>query len=185
MTFGNFLLYQKMIHLKQYAVIQSIANTSGCRHQPNSHAVTGIVAAFEKVRKYTTESKRDITAKVIEFIALDDQPFSVVKDRGFSSLLSTLELQYTLPILPIHIENIFLKALAELCTKVYDHVRFILHDNEVSISFTIDIWSSSMSPISMLSLMTQRISSEFELQRAFRRTRVFRFVFGNSSDNGV
>jgi len=38
-----------------------------------------------------------ITCRLVEMIALDNQPFSVVKDSGFVRLLKEIELRYTVP----------------------------------------------------------------------------------------
>lgn len=38
-----------------------------------------------------------ITGKITKFIALDDQPFFVVRDRGFCQLMVHLKLMYILP----------------------------------------------------------------------------------------
>ena len=68
----------------------------------------------------------------MEFIALTNQPFSVVGDVGFRRLV---EHRYTLP------------------SASSDVAQTELHSNSVTaISFTTDIWTSDISPMSMLSL---------------------------------
>lgn len=44
---------------------------------------------FEKARKFSSDGAKakGITQKMMEFIALDDQPFSVVEDVGFRRLI--------------------------------------------------------------------------------------------------
>ena len=67
--------------------------TTTCKTQ------TLINTAFEKGKKFPIDSTKakQITSKVMEFIALDDQPFSVVEDAGFRSLMDFMEPRYTLP----------------------------------------------------------------------------------------
>ena len=57
-------------------------------------------------------------------------------------------------------------ALPELYQAVYLHVHSLLKTNTSSfISFTSDIWSSDVSPLSMLSLPAQWIDADFQLQK--------------------
>ena len=54
---------------------------------------------FEKTKKFAKDSAKanGITKKVMEFMALDDQPFSVVEDIGFRRLVEHIEPRYTIP----------------------------------------------------------------------------------------
>ena len=54
---------------------------------------------FEKMKKFAKDSAKanGITKKVMEFMALDDQPFSVVEDIGFRRLVEHIEPRYTIP----------------------------------------------------------------------------------------
>ena len=82
----------------------------------------------------------------MEFIALDNQPFSVV-DVGFRRLV---EHRHTLPSRSYFSDV----ALQEL------------HSNNVTaISFTTDIWTSEIKPMSMLSLTAQWIVEDFVLRK--------------------
>lgn len=58
-----------------------------------------ILQAFEKSKGFARDSEKAkaINDKVMKFIALGDQPFSVVDDPSFRSLLTHLEPRYTLP----------------------------------------------------------------------------------------
>ena len=38
-----------------------------------------------------------VHCRIVEMIALDDQPLSIVEDRGFNRLISTLEPRYSMP----------------------------------------------------------------------------------------
>ena len=106
-------------------------------------------------------------AAVCHFIALDDQPLSVVKDVGFRHLLSTLELRYEIPSRPYITDVMVPKVFDE----VKKHVRNLV--NEASaLSFTTDIWTSSVCP--MLSLTAQWIDEEFVRHRVTLHVKSFR-----------
>lgn len=91
----------------------------------------------------------------MEFIALDNQPFSVVEDVGFSRLMMYLELRYAMP----SRRNFSAVALPELQSVVASHIEKLLAGAS-HISFTTDIWTSSVSPVSILSLTVQWIDED-------------------------
>lgn len=106
----------------------------------------------------------------MEFICLDHQPLSVVGDAGFKRLVYSLDPRYTLPGRKYFTDV----CLPELYMTVYKHIDSLMKDdNIVSISFTSDIWSSSVSPLSMLSLTAQFIDDNFELQRVVLHSQEF------------
>ncbi|KAF3850520.1 hypothetical protein F7725_012292, partial [Dissostichus mawsoni] len=122
------------------------------------HSVT-VSDTFKRQEPYSRDSKKskEITAKVMEFIGLDQQPLSVVEDDGFRRLITTLDPRYILP---------GRKYFTDVClphyTKQCIHIDSILKDNVTSISFTSDIWSSSACPMSMLSLTAHFIDQDFK-----------------------
>ena len=81
------------------------------------------------------EKAKGITRKVMEFIGLDDQPFSVVEDVGFQRLLAHVEPCYVLPGRQYFADV----ALPALHQDVYTHIETLLKANVSSISFTSDI----------------------------------------------
>ncbi|KAM9788033.1 zinc finger BED domain-containing protein 4 [Syngnathus typhle] len=80
-------------------------------------------------------------------MVLDGQPMSVVENEGFRRLLEHLEPRYNLPSRKYFSET----ALSEMYEKVCEHLSQQLRDVDV-MSFTTDIWSSEVCPMSMLSL---------------------------------
>ena len=58
-----------------------------------------IQQALDKTKKFAKDSAKakSITNKVMEMIALDNQPFSIVEDRGFRQLIEHIEPRYSLP----------------------------------------------------------------------------------------
>ena len=83
----------------------------------------------------------------MEFICLDHQPQSVVEDVGFKRLVSSLDPPYKLPGRRYFTDV----CLPELYMTIYRHIESLMEDDNItSISFTSDIWSSSVSPLSKL-----------------------------------
>lgn len=115
------------------------------------------------------EKSRNITRKIVEYIALDDQPISVVENVGFRRLMDYLEPKYELP----SRHYISDTALPELYNKICECVQASL-SKATYISFTTDIWSSDVCPMSLLSLTAHWIDSSFKLMTAVLHAREFR-----------
>lgn len=98
-------------------------------------------------------------------IALDYQPFSIVEDEGCRQLLNYLEPRYASPSRRYFLDV----ALPKPYSVVYSHLKKLLADVAFVI-FTTDIWTSSVSPISMLSLTAQWIDQHFILEKAILYT---------------
>ena len=115
-----------------------------------------LAEVFKKKEKYPRDSymAKHITEKIIEFIALDIQPISVVEDKGFRRLLEFLNPRYDLPSRHYLSDT----ALPEMYSKVRDHLRGNLRE-VTALSFTTDIWSSDVCPMSLLSLTAHWIDS--------------------------
>ncbi|XP_060764433.1 zinc finger BED domain-containing protein 4-like [Neoarius graeffei] len=98
----------------------------------------------------------------MEFIALGDQPFSVVEDPSFRKLIAHLEPRYTLPSRRFF-SDVSLPALYDI---VATHIHSLIDKGGLHVSFTTDIWTSDVSPVSMLSLTAQWLDQDFNLQKA-------------------
>ncbi|KAM4559372.1 zinc finger BED domain-containing protein 4 [Odontesthes bonariensis] len=129
---------------------------------------------FEKSRKFTKDSvkAKGITEKVMEYMALDDQPFSVVEDVGFRRLIQHIEPRYTLP---------SRRYFADVCLpELYNSIASRVHEllakgsDPPYMSFTTDIWSSDVSPTSMLSLTAQWVDEDFQLKRVVLQCQEFK-----------
>ena len=134
---------------------------------PTAPTQLSVEATLEKVKPFSRDSQkaRGLNNYVMEMIALDDQPFSVVGDRGFRRLVGKLEPRYVLPSRRYFSDV----ALPELNCRVSAHLKVVLAANS-HISFTTDIWSSDVSPMSMLSLTAQWIEDDFTLQKVVLHT---------------
>nr|XP_033938439.1 uncharacterized protein LOC117446386 [Pseudochaenichthys georgianus] len=95
-------------------------------------------------------------------MALDDQPFSLVEDKGFSRLVNHLEPRFIIP---------SRRHFSDECLPAkYNEIATLLHTliyNDIrDISFTTDIWTSDVSPVSMLGLTAQWLDKDYKLYRA-------------------
>ena len=107
-----------------------------------------LVDALQRREKLPAGSVKatNITEKIMEFIVLDSQPLSVVDNEGFRRLLEHLEPRYSLPSRKYFSET----APPELYKKACKHISEELKD-VTSMSFTTDIWSSDVCPMTLLS----------------------------------
>ncbi len=104
-----------------------------------------------------------------QFIVLDDQPLSVVDNVGFRRIVNVLEPKYKIPSRR-HVTDI---VLPQIHDAVKQHVVCMLHDIK-AISFTTDIWSCSVNPLSLISLTAQWIDGDFTLQQIMLHAKQFR-----------
>lgn len=93
-------------------------------------------------------SAKKISEVVTQFIVLDDQPLSIVDNVGFWRLMNLLEPKYEIPS-HRHVTDVM---LPQLHNKVKKHITNMLQEDIKAISFTTNIWSSSVSPVSVISL---------------------------------
>ena len=75
--------------------------------------------------------------RIMEMIAVDSQPFSVIEDIGFIRLISTLEPRYTLP----SRQYMTSKILPEIHQNVAKSIKHILITGQFY-SFTTDVWTA-------------------------------------------
>ncbi len=77
----------------------------------------------EKVKKFANGSSKacGITEKIMEFIALDDEPFPVVDDTGFHRLKEHIEARYTLPSRRYFAETCLPKMFYHIAQHANDH----------------------------------------------------------------
>lgn len=169
----NFSTTGLIHHLKTRHPIEheEYRKTTLVKSTPTTSQTPSVATLFEKTKKFEEDSvkARGITEKVMEFIALDDQPFSVVEDIGFRRLIQHIEPRYTLPSRRYFAET----SLPAMYDRVAKHVHELMSTDRQTLSFTTDIWSSDVSPTSMLSLTAQWIDSDFKLQNILLHSREF------------
>lgn len=154
-----------MNHSESYAAFVQQSNEKKQQGQAALKKNTQLMLkeSTEKKQKYAKDHPRAkaINRKIIECIALDNQPFSIVQDAGFTKLVEFLEPRFTMP----NRKYLSDVCLPELYSVVYSHVEKLIAD-ATSISFTTDIWSSSVSQVSMLSLTAQWLDKDFVLKKS-------------------
>ena len=102
-----------------------------------------------------------IHKKIGEVIAVDNQPFSLVEDIGFTCLLHTLEPRYKLPTWKYFSETV----IPSMVATVHDSISTKLCDIN-NFSFTTDIWSTNVASDSLLSFITHWITNDFQKMSA-------------------
>ncbi|CAI5676938.1 unnamed protein product [Oreochromis niloticus] len=159
---SNLIKHMRTHHALEYT---EFAKANARPEQPT------LTQVLEKRQKISRENPRavKITEALTHFIAPDDQPLSVVENVGFRRFLSILEPRYEIPSRP-YITDVTLPKLFE---EVKKHVHNLLQ--EVSaLSFTTDIWTSSVSLMSLLSLTAQWIDEEFVRHQVTLHAKSFR-----------
>ena len=94
--------------------------------------------------------------RIGEMLAVDCQPLSMVEDIGFKRVLQTLEPRYKCPSRKYYTDTIIPKIYTGMKDEVYKLVGGAKY-----ISFTTDIWSSSINITCLLSLTAHWIDDAF------------------------
>ncbi|KAJ4931029.1 hypothetical protein JOQ06_025329 [Pogonophryne albipinna] len=163
----------------RYWVLRVSYNTTNLikhlkKHHPDEHAAycKATASATDGLHQQTlrdslkrkdllpqdSERFRKITELIVECIAEDDQPISLVENSGFCRLINYLEPRYGMPSRHYIAE----KGIPALHTKVREQVQRHLKE-ATSIALTTDLWSSGVAPMSLLSLTADWIDSSFTL----------------------
>ncbi|XP_060794595.1 zinc finger BED domain-containing protein 4-like [Neoarius graeffei] len=166
----NLICHLKKRHPEVHKQWQEANAANVSKHKSKAAVEKPIQQVLEQSKEFAKDSAKakSVTNKVMEMIALDDQPFSIVEDRGFRRLIEHIESHYSLPSRR-YFSDVSLPALHEV---VATHIHNML-DNVTDISFTTDTWSSDVSQMSMLSLTAQWIDDNFEMKRAVLHAQEF------------
>lgn len=168
----NLIRHLRSFHLVQYDEYTKLAS-SKTREQDSAKKLTqlSVTEALPRQQPYSKEVKKykEISTRVMEFICLCHQPLSIVESAGFKRLLSYMDPRYSVPSRK-YFSDI---CLPQLYQTVYSHIDTLLKDDVAAISFTSDIWTSSVCPMSMLSLTAQFIDHEFKLHQVILHCREF------------
>ena len=173
----NLIRHLKVSHIEEYTEFSKLAAAKAEKEKERAATQTPltqltVTETYKRQQPYSNDSKKkkELNEKVMEFICLDHQPLSVVEDIGFKRLVNCLDPRYTLPSRKYFTDQ----CLPELYQTIYSHIQNLMKDDKiVSIGFTSDIWSSSVSPMSMLSLTAQFIDDKFELKRVVLHSQEF------------
>ncbi len=144
---SGLIYHLKSKHSDRYAEYER--NVAQKRKTPPSTPTPSVADVFEKARTFPSDGvkAKGITQKIMEFIALDDQPFSVVEDVGFCRLIEHIEPRYVMPSRRHFSEVCLPEPFNVVATHVHEHIAADIS----AIHFTTDIWSSDVSITGMLS----------------------------------
>ncbi|XP_073470760.1 zinc finger BED domain-containing protein 4-like [Aquarana catesbeiana] len=153
---SNLIKHLKLKHKSEHGEFTAIGSSSSTQ-QPT------LQQTFARREKLSRDNPRavQITEALTQFIILDDQPLSIVENMGFQRFLNVLEPKYDIPSRH-YIRDIILPKIHDTVKK---HINIMLQKDIKAISFTTDIWSSSVSPLSLISLTAQWIDGEFSLHQ--------------------
>ena len=162
-------------HLKKYhgELHEEFAKATENKKRQHGSSLTQptLLDTFKSREKLTRESKKakEITEHIAHFIVLDDQPLSVVNNVGFRRLINHLEPRYEMPSRSYVTETV----IPNLHRDVRGFLAKYVGSAE-ALSFTTDIWSSDVSPMSLLSLTAHWVDADFTPRRAVLHAREFR-----------
>ena len=97
----------------------------------------------------------------MEMIALDGEPFTIVKHVGFARLLKMLEPRYTLP------SDTYLREtlLPDIYTAVKERLRTVV-DTATFVSLTTDAWTTPQCKESLISFTCHWIDNDWKRRQA-------------------
>ena len=113
----------------------------------------------KKIWDINDSRSRAIHKKIINMMALDNQPFSMVEDDGFIDLLAHLQPHYMLPSRRYFTDKMLPETYKELRTIVQDELA---EPNGYYISFTSDIWTCSTSKETFISMSGHWVKKDFK-----------------------
>ena len=157
-------LYQRFESQKAQETEEPTTSTSAKAKQ------ISIFESSDRVRIWDINDPRAqrVHRLIGEMIAIDNQPFSVVENEGFTTLLSVLEPRYSLPSRKYMTETV----LPRIMTAVTSCVKLEIA-NVRWYSFTTDIWSTDVSSHSLLSLTAHWLTDSFERKSAVLHAQSF------------
>ncbi|PIO29669.1 hypothetical protein AB205_0145900, partial [Aquarana catesbeiana] len=153
---SNLIKHLKLKHKSEHGEFTAIGSSSSTQ-QPT------LQQTFARREKLLRDHPRavQITEALTQFIILDDQPLSIVENMGFHRFPNVLEPKYDIPSRH-YITDIILPKIHDMVKK---HINIMLQKDIKAISFTTDIWNSSVSPLSLISLTAQWIDGKFSLHQ--------------------
>lgn len=165
----NLVNHLKKNHAEEYVQYtkSSTENESKATRKPRQLSMEEIT---EKSRCWDINDPRsqNIHRKIGEMIAVDYQPFTIVEDTGFCSLLRLLEPKYNIPSRKYFTETVV--------PKIHDRVKNAVAkeiDGVRNMSFTTDIWSTAVNLHSLLSLTAHWVNDTFERKSAVLNVKPF------------
>lgn len=113
---------------------------------------------------------------IMEMMALDNQPFSIVEDSGFKRLIEHLAPKYKIPSRKFFSTTMLDKLFNECRLEISNSLQ-----NMIFASFTSDIWTCSGNNESFISFSVHWIDTDFELKHAVLNSK--HFPLSHTSDH--
>lgn len=122
-----------------------------------------VAESFQRAQPWPSDHKTAAlgTRRIAEMIAIDMQPFTVVEDEGFRRVIKAFAPQYVMPSRKYFSQTM----IPNLYTKVKDAMLTLIED-QVSMAFTVDIWTAKHTTKSYIGLTCHWISNVFERKMA-------------------
>lgn len=146
-----------MIKKRKAEAQRHAAGQSTSQNAKRVHQMT-LAAMVDKMTPWPKSDSRTIAvnSKLAEMVALDLQPFAITSNVGFQRFCHLLQPRYTLPSNK-HISQTLIPDMYErVKAKVKEELKNVDH-----VAFTTDIWSSTCSANSLLSLTGHWIGEDF------------------------
>ncbi|XP_065908971.1 zinc finger BED domain-containing protein 4-like [Dysidea avara] len=138
---------------KSYTTTNLVSHLT--KHLDVIHKIVNEVQELSKPWDINDTRSQRVHKRIGEMLAVDCQPLLMVEDVGFKRVLQTLEPHYKCPNRKYFTDTIVPKiftGMKEVC-KLIGTAKYI--------SFTTDVWSSSVSIISLLSLTAHWVDDTF------------------------
>jgi len=114
----------------------------------------------EQNSSYTFTEQIHITIKLVEWIVVDLQPFSIVEQAEFKQLIYTLDPRYVIPC-----RQIIKREVNSLFNKRKTNIKLELNNISTKIALTTDIWSSKYNNAAFLGITMHYINNDWEVKR--------------------
>ncbi|KAK2578599.1 hypothetical protein KPH14_012218 [Odynerus spinipes] len=142
-------------------------------------SIRSISPFFKRALQYDANSQRklQIDKVLIEMIALDYQPFTIVKDIGFRKLINLLDLRYVL----VSTYTLSGKLLENCYQEVHQKLKNDLADTKY-VAITTDSWTSCVSE-SYLTVTCHYINKNLELKSGVLSTKLLANGVNHTAEN--
>jgi len=137
------------------------------RRQPEVQSRVCAAAAEPRRRAWDSNDPRSMRLQqlIIRMIAVDDQPFSIIEQAGFRTLMHELAPRYTLP------SESYLRQVAvpELCQTLRTKVAAVI-EGVPYVSLTVDRWTTSACSESVMCVTGHWLDDDFTRHSAILQT---------------
>lgn len=165
-TSGNGIAGNLNLPSTSFNSLTSVTSGTGKRVRPvtKQSSLTSYVP-----KKLGTSDKNKIDKAILKMIVWDFQPFSMVDDRGFRNLMSTVYPNYKIPSRKFF-ANTLLPAVFE---ETSVNLKLTVKEEALSVCITTDAWSSSIND-SYIATTGHYIDKDFNLKTVLLECSVFK-----------